>query len=73
MLARHHLWKKKFPDKEKARGVSFTGIDNARPETEAIPDDFEKLRTELPFDPLEFIEFNMPNELRITARTNAVD
>jgi arylsulfatase len=73
MLARHLLWKKKYPDKEKARGVSFTGIDNARPETKAIGENLEQLREELPFDPLEFIEFTIPDELRVTTRTNAVD
>jgi arylsulfatase len=73
MLARHHLWKKKYPDKEKARGIPFTGIDNARPETKAIGDNLEQLREELPFDPLEFIEFNVPDELRVTGKTNTVD
>jgi arylsulfatase len=73
MLARHMIWKEKYPDKKKARGVPFTGIDNARPETKAIGDTLEQLRKELPFDPLEFIEFNIPDELRVTARTDAVD
>jgi arylsulfatase len=73
MLIRHLLWKEKYPDKEKARAVPFTGIDNARPETKAIGDTLEQLREELPFDPLEFIELNLPDELRVTLRTDAVD
>jgi arylsulfatase len=73
MLARHLLWKEKYPDKDKARGVPFTGIENARPATLAIGDTLEQLRQELPFDPLEFIEFNMPKELRVTWRTDGVD
>ena len=73
MLARHLLWKEKYPDKDKARGVPFTGIENARPETLAIGDTLEQLRKELPFDPLEFIKFNMPQELRVTLRTDGVD
>jgi len=73
MLARHMIWKKKYPDKNKARGVPFTGIENARPETKAIGATLEQLRKELPFDPLEFIEFNMPAELRVTLRTDGVD
>jgi len=73
MLARHMIWKEKYPDKDKARGVPFTGIDNARPETKAIGDTLEQLRKELPFDPLEFIEFNLPAELRVTLRTDGVD
>jgi len=73
MLARHEIWKEQYPDKEKARGVPFTGIDNARPETIAIGDTLERLRKELPFDPLEFLKFNMPQSLRLTHRTDAVD
>jgi arylsulfatase len=73
MLARHEIWKEKYPDREKARAVPFTGIDNARPETKAIGDTLEQLREELPFDPLEFIQFNMPDEFRVTSRVDAVD
>jgi arylsulfatase len=73
MLIRHMLWKEKYPDKPKARGIPFTGIENARPETIAIGDDFERLRESLPFDPLEFIKFSMPDELRVTSRVDAVD
>jgi arylsulfatase len=74
MLARHEMWKKEYPDKPKARGVAFTGIDNARPETKAIEENFVKLQKELPFDPLKFItDFEMPEELRVSQRTNGVD
>ena len=61
MLIRHLLWKEKYPDKEKARAVAFTGIDNARPETLAIGNTLEQMRQELPFDPLEFLQFNLPS------------
>jgi arylsulfatase len=73
MLARHLLWKERYPDREKGRGVPFTGIENARPETKAIGDTLEQLRKELPFDPLEFIYFTMPKEYRATMRTDGVD
>ena len=73
MLARHVIWKEKYPDKEKTRGVPYTGIENARPETQAIGDTLEQLRKELPFDPLEFIQFHMPDELRVSSRTDGVD
>ena len=73
MLARHMLWKEKYPDTDKARAVPFTGIENARPETLAIGDTLEQLRRELPFDPLDFLKFNMPKELRVTMRTDGVD
>jgi len=31
------------------------------------------LREELPFDPLDFIKFNMPDALKVTQKVNAVD
>ena len=73
MLARHEIWKRKYPDKDKARGIPFTGIDNARPETKAIGDTLEQLRKELPFDPLEFLKYEMPESLRLTHRVDGVD
>lgn len=73
MLIRHTLWKEKYPDKPKARGIPFTGIENARPETVAIGERLHALRDEFPFDPLEFIQFNMPDELRITQLVDSVD
>jgi arylsulfatase len=73
MLIRHTMWKEKYPDKPKARGIPFTGIENARPETKAIAENFEILRKEFPFDPLDFIKFNMPETLKVTQRVDAVD
>ena len=73
MLARHLIWKEEYPDKEKARGIPFTGLENARPETKAIGDTLEQLRKELPFDPLKYIKFNLPDELKLTARTGGID
>ena len=73
MLIRHELWKEKYPDKPKARGIPFTEIENARPETIKIGEDFEMLREEFPFDPLEFIKLNLPDKLKVTQRVDAVD
>jgi hypothetical protein len=72
-VARHMIWKQKYPDKQKARGIPFTGIDNASQEIKAIGDTLELLRKELPFDPLDFIKFNMPDEIRLSTRTDMVD
>jgi len=58
MRARHELWKKKYPDKPMARGLAFTGIANARPETKALSEpkvDFQKL----PFDPREYLKIKL--------------
>ncbi|MGI9641784.1 MAG: sulfatase-like hydrolase/transferase, partial [Acidimicrobiia bacterium] len=73
ILARHLLWKEKYPDTQKARGIPFTGIENARPETKAIGDTLEQLSEELPFDPMEFLNFTLPDEFRSTQRTDGVD
>jgi hypothetical protein len=73
MLARHELWKEQYPNRPKARGIPFTGIENARPETTEIAESFERLREQLPFDPLEFITFSMPDNMRLSHRTDAVD
>ncbi|MGI9621836.1 MAG: sulfatase-like hydrolase/transferase [Acidimicrobiales bacterium] len=59
MRKRHEIWKKKYPDRPTKRGVPFTGIDNVRPQTEALanpPADLSKL----PFDPLEYLDHELP-------------
>ena len=59
MRKRHEIWKQKYPDRPTKHGIPFTGIENARPETVALSDppvDLEKL----PFDPLEYIEWEIP-------------
>lgn len=73
MLARHELWKEKYPNRQKARGIPFTGIENARPETKEIENGIKRLRERLPFDPLEFMQFTMPKDKRLSHRTDAVD
>jgi arylsulfatase A-like enzyme len=55
MRARHELWKKKYPNLEHKRGLAYTGISNARPETIALSKPPVNMKN-LPFNPLEFIE-----------------
>jgi len=59
MKIRHELWKKKYPDSERAHAPAFTGLANARPETRALSKPPANLK-ELPFDVLEFIEHDLP-------------
>ncbi len=73
MLIRHKLWKEKYSDKSKTRGIPFSEIENARPKTKAIGDTLKQLREELSFDPLDFIKFNMPDAVRVTQKVDAVD
>lgn len=73
MLARHELWKQKYPNRRKARGLPFTGIENARAETKEIAEAFTRLQDFLPFDPLEFMHFEMPHDKRLSGRTGAFD
>jgi arylsulfatase len=59
MRARHEIWIEKYPHREAKHGPAFTGISNARPETEALskpPVQWDKL----PFDPLDFVDHKLP-------------
>jgi arylsulfatase A-like enzyme len=59
MRKRHELWKQKFPDRPLKHGVPFTGIANAREATKALAEPPVDVDT-LPFDPLEYINFELP-------------
>ncbi len=59
MKVRHDLMKKKYPDKEQAHGIPFTGLSNARPETKALAERPRAL-DHLPFDYREIIEHKIP-------------
>jgi arylsulfatase A-like enzyme len=59
MRKRHEIFKLKYPDRPTKRGPAFTGISNARDATKQLsepPVDLDKL----PFDPLEYIDFELP-------------
>ena len=73
MLKRHLIWMEKYPNRPKARGIPFTGIDNARPETLAIGERLQELRGQVPFDPLEFVDFELPEKYRLTMKVEGVD
>ncbi|MGI9667515.1 MAG: sulfatase-like hydrolase/transferase [Acidimicrobiia bacterium] len=68
--ARHELWNEKYPHRDKARGIPFTGLSNARPETLAIGEKLEALQDDLPFDAFEFMDWEPPWEQQ---QMNAVD
>jgi arylsulfatase A-like enzyme len=70
MRARHELWMRRYPNKPKGRGIPFTGISNARPETRAIAEKIEELRQRLPFDPLEYLELKLAE---VPGKVNVVD
>ena len=73
MLKRHLIWMDKYPNRPKARGIPFTGIDNARPETKAIAERLEDMRGRVPFDPLEFVEFELPEKYKVSLKVEGVD
>jgi arylsulfatase len=60
MLARHELFKKKYPDVSKAHGIPYTGLSNARPETRAIVDRINRNMKNMPFDVEEYLKFDVP-------------
>ncbi len=60
MRARHELMKKKYPDVPNAKGIPYTGLSNARPETLAIADRVKAAVEAMPFDVREYLEFEIP-------------
>jgi arylsulfatase len=60
MLARHELFKKKYPDVPNAHGIPYTGLSNARPETRAIANRVKSNLKNMPFDVKEYLEFDVP-------------
>jgi len=60
MRARHELMKKKYPDVSNAKGIPYTGLANARPETHAIADRVQAAVDAMPFDIREYLEFEIP-------------
>jgi arylsulfatase len=58
MRARHQLWMKKYPNKPRAHGLAFTGIANARDETNKLAQPVVEFKN-LPFNPIEYIDFEM--------------
>ena len=68
--ARHDLWIRNCLNHPKAHGIPFTGLSHPRPETAAIGEKLRHLRDELPFDPLEFLDWMPPFE---NSRDNCID
>ncbi len=60
MVARHQLFKQKYPDVSNAKGIPYTGLSNARPETRAIADRVRAVADNMPFDVEEYLEFDIP-------------
>ncbi|WP_444909676.1 sulfatase-like hydrolase/transferase [Microbulbifer sp. TRSA005] len=60
MVARHRLFKKKYPDVPSGKGIPYTGLANARPETKAIGQRVRAVVEEMPFSIEEYLEFQIP-------------
>jgi arylsulfatase len=60
MVARHELFKKKYPDVPNAKGIPYTGLSNARPETRAIEERIKRVMEIMPCDVKEYLEFDVP-------------
>jgi arylsulfatase len=60
MVARHQLFKQKYPDVSNGKGIPYTGLSNARPETKAIADRVRAVVDIMPFDIEEYLEFHVP-------------
>ena len=60
MRARHELFKKKYPDVPNAKGIPYTGLSNARPETKAIGERVDAMVKAMPFDVKQYLDFYVP-------------
>ena len=60
MYSRHMLMKKKYPDVDNAKGIPYTGLSNARPETRRIAERVREAVDAMPFDVEELLEFEVP-------------
>jgi arylsulfatase len=60
MVARHMLFKKKYPDVPNAKGIPYTGLSNARPETKAIAQRVRQTIDAMPFDVEEYLDYDVP-------------
>jgi len=58
--ARHELMKKKYPDRKAPHAIPWTGLSNARPETEAIGDEIRRNAKGLPFNVDDYLEHEIP-------------
>jgi arylsulfatase A-like enzyme len=59
MVARHNLWKRKYPDTKHVNGLPLTGLENPRPAIQKASQ--PRINAEdLPFDPREFLDFDLP-------------
>ena len=55
MKLRHDLWKEKYPDSKEKHGIPWTGLENPSPEIQALANPRINA-SQLPFDPLEYVE-----------------
>ena len=60
MRARHELFKEKYPDVPNAKGIPYTGLTNARPETKEIGERVRRLIKQMPFDVDEYLDYSVP-------------
>jgi arylsulfatase len=65
MVARHQLFKRKYPDKSNAKGIPYTGLSNARPETKAIGERVKAYMENMPFDIEEYLEYEIPGSKNV--------
>lgn len=65
MVARHRLFKKKYPDVPNAKGIPYTGLSNARPETKAIAERVRATVDSMPFSLEDYLEFEIPGSDKV--------
>ena len=51
---------KRYPDMPNAKGIPYTGLSNARPETKAIAERVQATIRAMPFDVEEYLDVEAP-------------
>jgi arylsulfatase len=59
MKARHELFIRKYPNEKHPRGMPLTGLENPRPAVKKAGE-FRFNEKDLPFDPMEFLDYELP-------------
>jgi hypothetical protein len=64
-VARHELFKKKYPDVSNAKGIPYTGLSKARPETKAMAYRVKAVADAMPFYIEEYLKFDIPGSDKV--------
>jgi hypothetical protein len=59
-IARHQLFKKRYPDKVNGKGILYTDRSNARPEIKEVGKRVKAYMNKMPFEIKEYLGYEVP-------------